>query len=83
MTVPDVGDGPVTAYWTPFAWLPLGVQADVRIEIENGLIRAVTPGTPARPGDRRLPGITLPGFANAHSHAFHRALRGRTHGDGG
>ncbi|TDT30957.1 formimidoylglutamate deiminase [Naumannella halotolerans] len=27
--------------------------------------------------------ITLPGFANAHSHAFHRALRGRTHADGG
>ena len=26
----------------------------------------------------------LPGFANAHSHAFHRALRGRTHdADGG
>ena len=26
----------------------------------------------------RLPGLTLPGFANTHSHAFHRALRGRT-----
>ena len=25
-----------------------------------------------------LPGLTLPGLANAHSHAFHRALRGRT-----
>lgn len=25
-----------------------------------------------------LPGLTLPGFANDHSHAFHRALRGRT-----
>ena len=30
-----------------------------------------------------LPGVVLPGFANAHSHAFHRALRGRTHGEGG
>ena len=30
-----------------------------------------------------LDGIVLPGFANAHSHAFHRALRGRTHADGG
>jgi formiminoglutamate deiminase len=28
---------------------------------------------------RRLPGVVLPGFANTHSHAFHRALRGRTH----
>ncbi|MGY4718976.1 formimidoylglutamate deiminase [Naumannella huperziae] len=27
--------------------------------------------------------ITFPGFANAHSHAFHRALRGRTHDAGG
>ena len=25
-----------------------------------------------------LPGLTLPGFANCHSHAFHRALRGHT-----
>jgi formiminoglutamate deiminase len=35
---------------------------------------------PRSAGDRatRLPGLTLPGFANTHSHAFHRALRGRT-----
>ncbi|TYL56022.1 formimidoylglutamate deiminase [Nocardioides sp. BGMRC 2183] len=26
----------------------------------------------------RIPGLTLPGFHNTHSHAFHRALRGRT-----
>ena len=26
----------------------------------------------------RVPGLTLPGLANAHSHAFHRALRSRT-----
>jgi formiminoglutamate deiminase len=31
----------------------------------------------------RLPGMVFPGFANAHSHAFHRALRGRTHAGGG
>ncbi|WP_193605355.1 formimidoylglutamate deiminase [Nocardioides dongkuii] len=31
----------------------------------------------------RLPGLTLPGLANAHSHAFHRALRGRTQRGGG
>lgn len=30
-----------------------------------------------------LPGLTLPGLVNAHSHAFHRALRGRTHGGTG
>jgi formiminoglutamate deiminase len=26
----------------------------------------------------RIPGLTIPGLANCHSHAFHRALRGRT-----
>ena len=43
-----------------------------------------TPGSPTPPaGATRLDGLTLPGFANAHSHAFHRALRGRTQrGDG-
>ena len=25
-----------------------------------------------------VPGLTIPGLANCHSHAFHRALRGRT-----
>ena len=34
---------------------------------------------PRLAGDRdRVPGLTLPGLANCHSHAFHRALRGRT-----
>ena len=44
---------------------------------------AATPSERSDPrltGDRatRLTGLTLPGFANTHSHAFHRALRGRT-----
>ena len=30
-----------------------------------------------------MSGLTLPGFANAHSHAFHRALRGRTQSGSG
>jgi formiminoglutamate deiminase len=30
-----------------------------------------------------LRGVVLPGAANGHSHAFHRALRGRTHAEGG
>ena len=31
------------------------------------------------PGEtQRLVGLTIPGLANCHSHAFHRALRGRT-----
>ncbi len=40
----------------------------------------VTKGAdPRLTGDRtRLRGLTIPGLANCHSHAFHRALRGRT-----
>jgi formiminoglutamate deiminase len=73
----------VTAYWTSAAWLPEGVQDNVRLVVTAGVFAAVTVGCSAEPGDVRLPGMVLPGFANAHSHAFHRALRGRTHADGG
>ena len=73
---------PMTGYWAAAAHLPHGLAADVTFEIADGRFTDVKPGT--APGDaRRLPGVVLPGFANAHSHAFHRALRGRTHGGGG
>jgi formiminoglutamate deiminase len=62
--------------------LPGGLGHDVTFEVTGGRFSAVTPGTV--PGDAQvLPGVVLPGFANAHSHAFHRALRGRTHDGGG
>ncbi|MFD5306639.1 formimidoylglutamate deiminase, partial [Streptomyces rochei] len=42
-----------------------------------GRIAAVRTDVPAPPpGAEILRGLTLPGLANAHSHAFHRALRG-------
>ena len=75
---------PTTSWWCEHAWLPGGPAASVRIEAgEAGLIHDVAVGVDARPEDVRLPGLVLPGFANTHSHAFHRALRGRTHGRGG
>lgn len=65
------------------AWLPgVGVLADVLIEASGDRFSRITPGTvpsAAPPGTTRLAGLTLPGLANAHSHAFHRALRGATH----
>jgi formiminoglutamate deiminase len=64
-------------YWAEHAFLPSGPATGVAIEIAHGRVIAVRPGSPRR-GDV-LHGVTLPGFANAHSHAFHRALRGRTH----
>lgn len=66
------------------AWLPEGVADRVRVGVdESGMIATVTPDVAAEDGDRRLKGVLLPGFANGHSHAFHRALRGRTHGGSG
>lgn len=67
-------------YWAPYAWLGGETPSrEVLIETEDGLIRAVTASTPPPPDAHRLAGFVIPGFANAHSHAFQRALRGRTH----
>lgn len=52
---------------------------DVRLDITDGRFAAVRSGGSAA-GATRLPGLTMPGFANVHSHAFHRALRGRSCG---
>lgn len=71
----------MTTYWCAYAWLPEGVARDVRIDVETTTLAAVTPDSP-RAGTV-LNGLVLPGFANGHSHAFHRALRGRTHHDRG
>jgi formiminoglutamate deiminase len=65
-------------YHAALAWLRDGPAADVLLEVSAGRFVAVTPGVPAPPDAERLAGIALPGLANAHSHAFHRALRGRT-----
>jgi formiminoglutamate deiminase len=67
------------------AWLPgQGVRRDVLIEADGARFTAVTPSvTQVPPGTTRLAGVTLPGFANAHSHAFHRALRSSTQADRG
>ncbi len=66
------------SWWCEQAWLPDEVVVPaVRIDVVGDRITTVVPNSP--PGDaQRLGGLTFPGFANAHSHAFHRALRGRT-----
>ncbi|MEO3746156.1 formimidoylglutamate deiminase [Plantactinospora sp. B5E13] len=68
-----------------YAWLPDRAEpdADVLIEVADGRFTRIVPREPAPPDARRLPGLTLPGLANAHSHAFHRALRGRAQGGRG
>src|SRR6266542_4374697 len=74
------GLAPLKAFWhAELALLPSGVAARVLIEADGELISAVTPDTEPPHRASRLPGLTVPGLANAHSHAFQRALRGRTH----
>jgi formiminoglutamate deiminase len=76
---------PLSAWHAELVWLgpARGVAERVLLEVDGDRIAAVTEGVEPPAGARRLPGLTIPGLANAHSHAFHRALRGRTHRGGG
>jgi formiminoglutamate deiminase len=73
----------MTSWWCEHAWLGDAPVAGVRVSADGGVVTGVERGAAPQPGDVRLAGLVLPGFANAHSHAFHRALRGRTHDMGG
>lgn len=59
------------------------ISQRVRVEASDGLITAITPDVAPDPQDQVLDGVVVPAAANAHSHAFHRTLRGRTHHGGG
>lgn len=67
----------MTSFWCEQAWIGGRAVPSVAIDAgDDGKIIAVEVGVEA--SDRhRLEGLVYPGFANAHSHAFHRALRGR------
>ena len=72
---------PASSYLLERAWVDGAVRDDVLVEIEDGRFTRVETGRRNRrpdDGTSALPGLTLPGLANCHSHAFHRALRGRT-----
>ncbi|YAL83019.1 formimidoylglutamate deiminase [Dermacoccaceae bacterium W4C1] len=77
------GIGQQRQFWAAFALDVGGLARDVTFTVgDDGRFLSVTPDT--RPGAaHQLPGVVIPGLANCHSHAFHRALRGRTHADGG
>ncbi|WP_406304686.1 formimidoylglutamate deiminase [Streptomyces sp. NBC_00885] len=72
-------------YWAEHVWLDTHVEPGVALTVSisgsaagsDGRIAAVRTGVEAPPqGATVLRGLTIPGLANAHSHAFHRALRG-------
>lgn len=71
-----------TAYLLERAWVDGAVRDDVLVEVVGGGFSAVSAAgsrkLPAAETARRVPGLTVPGLVNDHSHAFHRALRGRT-----
>lgn len=65
-------------WWCENAWLTSGVARGVLIGEADGRIVSVTAGTTPPADAEQLRGLVIPGLANAHSHAFHRALRSRT-----
>jgi formiminoglutamate deiminase len=75
----------VTIFRAKAAWVDDVTVTNIDIAVDNnGFITSINPSADSVHDELvELRGVVYPGFANAHSHAFHRALRGRTHGDGG
>ena len=73
----------MTSYWCEYAWLSGGLARRVLVDVDDGVITGVDSDQDPPERAHRLYGLTLPGMANVHSHAFHRALRGRTGGGRG
>jgi formiminoglutamate deiminase len=72
-------------WYAGLAWLGGAretVDERVLITTEGDRVVAAEPGQDPPPDARRLAGLVVPGLANAHSHAFHRALRGRAQAGG-
>jgi formiminoglutamate deiminase len=67
----------LTAWHAELAWIG-DLRERVLFECEGEWITDVRAGVDPPPGARRLRGLVLPGLANVHSHAFQRALRGRS-----
>ncbi|GAA1879623.1 formimidoylglutamate deiminase [Lapillicoccus jejuensis] len=72
-----------TTYFAEHALLPAGAAVGVRVHVEGDRITEVSTNQHLHHDDVVLPGVLLPGLANTHSHAFHRALRGRSQGSHG
>ncbi|HEY3504268.1 MAG TPA: formimidoylglutamate deiminase [Actinocatenispora sp.] len=84
---PHAHPGGSTRYWCPLLWTgepgAASLLRDAVVTVAGEVVESIEPDRPAPPDAVRLNGFTMPGLANAHSHAFHRALRGRTHADRG
>lgn len=69
----------MTTWWARRAFIGGEVRERVVIEERDGLITSVIADGDAPWHARVLDGVVIPGAVNAHSHAFHRVLRSRTH----
>jgi formiminoglutamate deiminase len=67
------------SYWCELAWLGEDrVERGALVSVDDGRVASLDLGVASPPAEAtRLEGVTIPGLANAHSHAFQRALRGR------
>ncbi len=81
--VRDLTSVPNATYHLELALVDGAVVSDVLVSVAGGRFESIEPDTEAPEGARRLHGLTIPGLANAHSHAFQRALRARTQAERG
>ena len=72
---------PLTTVFAKKALLKNGWTQDVRLRISDGLIQSVDSNANTEAGDI-VEDLVIPGIANAHSHAFQRALVGHTEARG-
>lgn len=73
----------MTSWWCEHALVGDTVAHGVTIRADDGRFTSIEADTTAPADATPLPGLTVPGFANAHSHAFHRALRSRVQAERG
>ena len=69
----------MSTWFFPSALVEGRIAHNVRVQSQNGVITAVTIG--AEPHRHTFDGVAVPGFANTHSHIFHRGLRGAGEGE--
>ncbi len=73
----------MSSYWCELAWCGAEeAEAGVVVETQGDRITGVSRSAAPPAGAEALAGLTVPGLANAHSHAFQRAIRGRTQSAG-
>ena len=70
----------MTSFLLELAWTGTSLERRLLLEEASGRIQRLERlGSQRAPGDAVvISGLTIPGLCNGHSHAFHRALRGRT-----